>query len=271
MPTAGGISRSLTSGQAIGCNAVQLFTSSPRQWRHKPIEPELAAGFRESVRDCGIGFTVAHDSYLINLAAANPDILEVSRQAFRAELERAEALGIPWLVTHMGASADSDAGIDLLARSLSDILRETEEMEVGVALETTAGQGTSLGHRFEQIARVLELCGGSNRVGVCLDTCHIFAAGYDLRDEEIQARTFHEFDSIVGFDRLKVIHANDSKKGLGSRVDRHAHIGEGEIGLEPFRRLVNDQRLAHVPMIIETPESDTMHAVNLARLKGLLN
>jgi apurinic endonuclease (APN1) len=271
MSTAGGLHNSLTSGREIGCEAVQLFTSNPRQWQAAPLSDEVIAKFHAVRGDTGIGFTVAHDSYLINLAAPDSFILERSRAAFRAELDRAEALGIPWVVTHMGASmgSEEDAAISLLCESLTAILRETEGMSAGIALETTAGQGTGLGVTFEQIARVVDGCAAHPRLGVCLDTCHIFAAGYDIRDEESYEKTFDTFDRVIGLNRLKVIHANDSKKPLGSRVDRHEHIGEGEIGIEAFRRLVADPRLLHVPMVIETPELEKMHHVNLGRLREL--
>lgn len=271
MPTAGGLKNSLLSGKEIGCTAVQLFTGSPRQWTHPPLDPGAAAQFLQAKAETGIGFTVAHDSYLINLAAPSAEILAKSKRAFRLELDRAEALSIPWVVTHMGAHLEStpEEGLTLLCESLTQILRETEGMQVGIALETTAGQGTGLGWQFDQIARVVEGCAAHPRLGVCLDTCHIFVAGYDLRTEEAYTNTFDSFGSLIGFDRLMVIHANDAKKPLGSRVDRHEHIGDGEIGLEGFRLLVNDPRMLHVPMIIETPDSDTMHAVNLAKLQTL--
>lgn len=272
MPTTGGIANSLIGGSVIGCTAVQLFTGSPRQWEHPPLDPAIAEKFRQTQVETGIAFTCAHDSYLINLAAPDAAILERSKQAFRRELDRAEACGLPWVVTHMGSHVDSGeaAGLTRLCESLTEILRETEGMRVGIALETTAGQGTGLGHRFEQIAQVLEGCRAHPRLGVCLDTCHIFVAGYDLRDAETYEQTFDRFGSLIGFDRLKIIHCNDAKKPLGSRVDRHEHLGKGEIGIEAFRRLVNDPRLAAIPLILETPDSETMHAVNLRRLKGLL-
>lgn len=273
MPTAGGLQKSLTAGQAIGCTAVQLFTGSPRQWSHAPLETETIAAFHK-VRDAStIKFTVAHDSYLINLAAPASDVLERSRDAFRGELDRAQLLGIPWVVTHMGAhlNAGEEEAVARLVESLKRILDETDRLgyTVGIALETTAGQGTGLGWRFEQIGEVLKGVGDHPRLGVCLDTCHIFVAGYDLRDEQTYAQTWASFDAEIGKDRLKVIHANDAKKALGSRVDRHEHIGGGEIGEAAFARLMTDPSLAHVPIILETPDSETMHALNLARLQRL--
>jgi deoxyribonuclease-4 len=273
MPTAGGLHKSLLAGQQIGCTAVQLFTGSPRQWSHAPLEADAIATFHK-VRDASdIRFTVAHDSYLINLAAPAADVLERSRVAFRGELDRAELLGIPWVVTHMGAhlNAGEEAAVARLVDSLTRILEETDKLgyKVGVALETTAGQGTGLGWRFEQIGEVLRGVGEHPRLGVCLDTCHIFVAGYDLRDDAAYARTWASFEAEIGRKNLKVIHANDAKKGLGSRVDRHEHIGGGEIGAAAFARLMLDPALAHVPIILETPDSETMHALNLARLNRL--
>ena len=273
MPTAGGLHKSLTAGQQIGCTAVQLFTGSPRQWSHSPLEAEAISTFRKVLAESQIAFTVAHDSYLINLAAPAADVLERSRDAFRGELDRAELLGIPWVVTHMGAhlNAGEEAAVARLVESLKAILEETDRLgyTVGIALETTAGQGTGLGWRFEQIGEVLKGVGEHPRLGVCLDTCHIFVAGYDLRDETTYAQTWAAFDAEIGIKNLKVIHANDAKKPLGSRVDRHEHIGGGEIGAAAFARLMTDPALAHVPIILETPDSETMHALNLARLQRL--
>ena len=273
MPTAGGLHKSLLAGKEITCSAVQLFTGSPRQWSHPPLQDEEVAAFHAAREATGIAFTVAHDSYLINLAAPSADVLERSCKAFRGELDRANRLGIPWVVTHMGAHLDQgeEAAVQRLVENLKRILDDTEAegYTAGIALETTAGQGTGLGYRFEQLAEVLAGVGPHPRLGVCLDTCHVFAAGYDLRDEASYRQTWRAFDALIGYDKLKVIHANDSKKPLGSRVDRHEHIGEGEIGIEAFARLVTDPKLLHVPIIIETPDSETMHAVNLARLKRL--
>lgn len=273
MPTAGGLQKSLIAGAAIGCGVVQLFTNSPRQWSHKPLAPEAVNLFRQTQEEVGIPFTVAHDSYLINLAAPDPVILERSREAFRAELDRANELGIAWVVTHMGAhlgQGESEA-VARLIESFKLVLEDTDKAgyTTGIAMETTAGQGTGLGWRFEELGEIIRGVGGHPRLGVCLDTCHVFAAGYDLRGASGYAKTIAEFDSVIGLANLKVIHANDSKKGFGSRVDRHEHLGAGEIGIGAFARFVNDPRLAHIPMLVETPDSETMHTVNLARLKGL--
>jgi deoxyribonuclease-4 len=252
---------------------VQLFTGSPRQWSHPPLKAEEVAAFHKARESTDVVFTVAHDSYLINLAAPTADVLERSRTAFRRELDRAEQLGIPWVVTHMGAHLDQgeEEAIARLVHSLKLVLEATdaEGYSAGIALETTAGQGTGLGWRFDQLGEVLRGVGPHPRLGVCLDTCHVFVAGYDLRDEAAYEATWAEFDRHIGREKLKVIHANDAKKPLGSRVDRHEHIGQGEIGAAAFARLLTDVRLAHVPVILETPDSETMHAVNLARLKRL--
>jgi deoxyribonuclease-4 len=273
MPTAGGHHNAISDGKAIGCQSVQIFTASPRQWRAPSISPEMAEKFKQIVAESGITKTVAHDSYLINLAAEpGSEVLAKSRVAFRAEIERAEALGVDFLVSHPGAhgGAGEDVGIARLIESLDVIHQETAGAKVRVALETTAGQGTYLGGRFEQIARILQGVQDPARLAVCLDTCHVFAAGYDIRTPEAYAETMRLFDEIIGLQWLQVIHANDSQKAFGSHADRHAHIGEGEIGLEAFRCLVNDPRLAGLPVIVETPESETMHEVNVRRLQDLI-
>ncbi len=271
MPTSGGLKTSLINGKAIGCTAVQLFTASPRQWRHTPPGEEDIAAFLAARAETGIGFLVSHDSYLINLAAPSPDVLERSTGAFRAELDRAEVLGISWVVTHMGAHLDKgeEEAMNRLVESLKAVLEDTDRAgyKVGIALETTAGQGTGLGWRFEQLGYILNGVEEHPRLGVCMDTCHVFAAGYDLRSEVSYKHTFDLFDSQIGLSKLKVLHCNDSKKPLGSRVDRHEHIGEGEIGLETFARLMTDPALLSVPAILETPDSETMHPVNLRRLQ----
>ena len=273
MPTAGGHHNAITDGVAIGCRSVQIFTASPRQWRAPSIKPDLAEKFKEAVAASGITRTVAHDSYLINLAAEpGSEVLEKSRAAFRAEIERSEALGVDFLVSHPGAhgGAGEAVGIARLIESLDFIHAQTAGAKVRVALETTAGQGTYLGGRFEQLAAIIRGVKQPERLAVCLDTCHVFAAGYDIRTPETYAETMRQFDDAIGFPWLQVIHANDSQKGLGSHADRHAHIGEGEIGLEAFRLLGNDPRLAGLPVIVETPDSDTMHAVNVQRLHDLM-
>ena len=228
---------------------------------------------KKTREETGIEFACAHDSYLINLAAPNEETMAKSTKAFRSELDRAEQLGLSWVVTHMGAhlKMGEEEAVERLIQSLKNVLEETdaENYKVGVALETTAGQGTGLGWRFEQLGQVLRGVGENSRIGVCLDTCHIFVAGYDLRDEGSYEETWQAFDNHIGYHKLKIIHTNDAQKPCGSRVDRHAHIGEGEIGESAFSRLLTDPRLQHLPFILETPDSETMHAVNLQRLRKL--
>ncbi|MDQ2798177.1 MAG: deoxyribonuclease IV [Armatimonadota bacterium] len=273
MPTGKGHADAILDGHAIGCQAVQIFTASPRQWRAPSIKDETKEAFAQALRESGITKTVAHDSYLINLAAPpDSEVLTKSRAAFRSEIERAEALGVDFLVSHPGAhgGAGEDVGIARLIESLDIIHAETDGAKVRVAVETTAGQGTYLGGTFEQIARILNGVKDPERLVVCLDTCHVFAAGYDIRTPEAYEETMQKFDAVIGLRHLQVIHANDSMKPLGSHADRHAHIGEGEIGLEAFRLLVNDPRMAGLPIIVETPDSETMHEVNVRRLRELL-
>jgi len=272
MPTAGGVYKAIESGHAIGCDTVQVFTASPRQWRSPALSDDAVRSYKSACRECGISVTIAHDSYLINLAAPPGDILDKSRIAFRVELERAEALGIDYVVSHPGAHLGEGEGtaIERIIKSIDALHSETAGYRVKVAIETTAGQGTTLGYRFEQIARMIAGVRDPDRLVVCIDTCHLLAAGYDIRDAQSYAETMGQFDQIIGKDKLAVVHANDSQKPLGSKVDRHAHIGEGEIGLEGFRLLVNDPRVAGLPIIVETPDADTMHEVNVKRLRDLL-
>jgi deoxyribonuclease IV len=271
MMIAGGLHRAIAAGEAAGCDVVQVFTKSPQQWKARPLTEEDAVEFRDAQEKAGIPCVAAHDSYLINPAAADPELLERSRAAMVDELERAGALGIPALVVHLGAhgSEPEEAALERLVESVRRALERTEESGVALLLETTAGQGTCLGHRFEQIAYVLDRVDRPDRLSVCLDTCHVFAAGYDLRTTAAYAATIEEFDRLIGFKRVRLVHANDSVRELGSRVDRHAAIGQGEIGLEGFRSLVNDPRI-EAPIVLETPKKDDMDPVNLAALRSLL-
>jgi deoxyribonuclease-4 len=273
MPTAGGIHLSISAGKAIGCETVQLFTASPRQWRSSALKAEMIEAFVASAAEHGISTTIAHDSYLINLAAPEGSEIRLkSLSAFRDELERAEALGISYLVTHMGAhlGEGDDVGLKRLIAALNQLHMELPGYRVRIALETTAGQGTGLGASFDHFPIIYNGVVDHDRLAVCMDTCHIFASGHDIRTPEAYAATMDEFAAKVGFDKLKVIHANDSQKGLASRVDRHAHIGEGEIGIDAFRLLLTDPRIAGLPVVVETPEAETMHEVNVARLRALI-
>jgi len=271
MPTSGGFGEAIRKGKEIGCSAVQVFTSSPQQWRAKRITDEMVEEFLIAREETGLDWTISHDSYLINLAASDEELRTKSLNALIAEMERCSRLRIPYVVSHMGShrGEGEEEGLKRLAESTRTVLAETPE-DVSLAMETTAGTGSSLGYRFEHLAEVLERCKWPKRLVVCFDTCHVFAAGYDLRSEEGYEATIEEFDRKVGLDRIVCIHANDSRMPFGSRKDRHAHIGEGEMGTEPFRRIVNDSRLRHAPLIVETPDAETMHEVNVQRLREML-
>jgi deoxyribonuclease IV len=255
----GGLPRAVDRAVASRCEALQIFTKSAGQWRARVIPDDEIVLFRRRVADTGIHPVIAHNSYLINIAAAAPALREQSLAALLEEYDRADALGLQGLVMHPGSfttSTESD-GLRLIASGLRALLRTRRRAAPLILLEHTAGQGTNLGHRFEHLAKIIEGLDGSPRVGVCLDTCHLLAAGYDICSEEGYVQTFREFDRLVGLDRLKAFHLNDSKKPCGSRVDRHEHIGKGCLGLEAFRRLVTDPRFAGLPMLLETPKLDT--------------
>ena len=256
---AGGLPRAVDRAEASGCEALQIFTKSAGQWRARDLPPEEIALFKRRIRQTKIRPVVAHNSYLINLAAADPALRRRSIDSLRDELDRAEALGLDGLVMHPGSytSGTEKGGLRLIADGLAEILASRPDGRARILLEHTAGQGTNLGHRFEHLAEIIDLLGGSPRLGVCLDTCHLLVAGYDICSEQGYQDTFRQFGAIVGFSRLKAFHMNDSKKPCMSRVDRHEHIGKGCLGLEPFRRLLNDSRFAHLPMLLETPKLES--------------
>ena len=255
----GGLPRAVDRAVASRCEALQIFTKSAGQWRARVIPDDEMVLFRRRVADTGIHPVIAHNSYLINIAAAAPALREQSMAALLEEYDRADALGLQGLVMHPGSFTTSteSEGLRLIASGLRALLRTRRRAAPLILLEHTAGQGTNLGHRFEHLATIIEGLDGSPRVGVCLDTCHLLAAGYDICSEEGYNQTFLEFDRLVGLDRLKAFHLNDSKKPCGSRVDRHEHIGKGCLGLEPFRRIVTDPRFVGLPMLLETPKLDT--------------
>jgi deoxyribonuclease-4 len=280
---AGGLPRAVDRAEASGCAALQIFTKSAGQWRARELPPEEIALFKRRLRQTGIRPVVAHNSYLINLAAADPALRDRSIQSLCDELDRAEALGLDGLVMHPGSftSGTEAAGLRLIAEGLARIFEARPDARTRILLEHTAGQGSNLGHRFEHLAEIIARLNGSRRVGVCLDTCHLIAAGYDIRTDKGYEDTFRAFGRIVGFSRLKVFHFNDSKKPCGSRVDRHEHIGKGCLGLAPFRRILNDPRFARLPMLLETPKVDTPQTrrmsdvdpwdkMNLDVLRGLI-
>lgn len=271
---AGGYHKALLEAAALGCDTVQLFTKAPSQWAGKPIDAEQARLFRETLRQTGLRLPVAHDSYLINLASPDETLWRRSLEASIDEMNRAETLGLRYLVMHPGAHLDHGeaAGLTRIATALDEIHDRCRGHAVRILLETTAGQGSTLGHRFEHLAALLDQTRDGDRLGVCFDTCHVFAAGYALAPVADYEATMRDFDRLVGLERIAVFHVNDSRKPRGSRVDRHAHLGRGELGLEPFRLLVNDPRFRDRPMILETPKEtagEAMDVVNLAVLRGL--
>jgi deoxyribonuclease-4 len=258
MSIAGGLPRAVERAVLHGCESLQIFSKSANQWRPRPLPADEIAEFRRSLAASRIFPAFAHAGYLMNLAAREPVLRARSLASFGEELDRAEALGLEGVVIHPGACTgrSEEEGIERIADALRRLLGERRRSKTKVILEQTAGQGTSIGHSFEQLAQIIRRTGSRRRVAVCLDTCHMFAAGYDIASAEGYERTFRAFDEIVGLDRLLMFHLNDSKRGLGSRVDRHAHIGKGEIGLPAFARLVNDRRFDALPMLLETPKTD---------------
>ena len=270
---AGGLPNALTAATALGCDTVQLFTKNASQWVGKPLAEDDIREFRRVLRATKLKFPAAHDSYLINLAAPDDGLFQKSVAAFADELDRAEALGLKYLVSHPGAHTGSgeETGLARVVAGLDEVHARCSGYKVKVLLETTAASGSTLGGRFEHLAALIERVKAPERLGVCLDTCHVFAAGYPLATAADYAATFQQFDELVGLAKLKLFHINDSMKPLGSRVDRHAGIGLGEIGLDAFRRLVTDPRFANRPMILETPKVDDaggeMDPVNLRILR----
>lgn len=267
MPSRGGIAGSIEDGSAIGCTAVQVFTSSPRTWHAAPPIAEKIKAFQDACAKTGIESVVSHDSYLINLADADPERSQKSINGLTGEMERCGMYGIPNVVSHIGASMglDRDEAMKKAATGIQSVLGQTPTA-VTLLMETTAGQGSSLNCKFEEIARMLELTGAPDRLGICLDTCHVFAAGYDIRTDEGYAAMWDDFDRLIGLDKLKVIHCNDSKKALGSRVDRHDGLGEGLIGSHAFELLARDTRFFQVPIVVETPIENGGHEKNVKRL-----
>ena len=271
MSTAGGLHTAFERGEALGCTAIQIFTSSPRQWRGRELSDEDVAAFRAAWKASSCQVVLAHDIYLTRLGTRDIAIRAKSRSAFGQEIRTCQRLGIPALVMHpVGDSdADEDAVLARVAASLNAVFEKVPDEGTRVLLETTAGQGANVGYRFEQLARIIEGVEQEGRLGVCVDTCHVFAAGYDISEEEGWKKMMAELDGTVGRARLGALHLNDSRKPCGSRVDRHAHIGLGEIGETAFREIMRDRRLARVPKVLETPKEDEMDAVNLALLRRM--
>ena len=257
---AGGFTRAVERAVETGCDCLQIFTRNINQWSVSPIDPAAAAAFRAAVRQAGLACVVAHDSYLINPAAADKPLRDKSVAGLVTELERAEQLGIRWVVAHPGAAGEQplDRALARAADGIAAALDRTSSLAAGILVETTAGQGSCLGATFEEIAAILDRIdvrpAFRKRVGVCLDTCHVFAAGYPLFPQAALDDTLAQFDRLIGLKRLKLIHANDSKRELGSRVDRHEEIGKGKIGRRAFELLMTHPRLAGIPMVLETPK-----------------
>ncbi|MDD2360774.1 MAG: deoxyribonuclease IV [Syntrophaceticus schinkii] len=256
MSIAGGMDQAVWRGQKVGCDTIQVFVKNASRWKAKPLAPEDISRFRQALRETRISPVIAHNSYLINLASPDEDLWMKSLDALIVEVERCAALEIPFLVMHPGAhtGAGEEVGLNRITIALNEVLKRTDNSKVTILLESTAGQGSILGGRFDHLAKLLSESFNPERLGICLDTCHIFAAGYDLRTNDACEETFKEFDQIVGLDKLKAIHLNDSQGELGSRRDRHEHIGMGRIGLEGFRWIVNNSELSCLPLILETPK-----------------
>ena len=275
MSVAGGYHLAVESAAELGMECLQIFTKNNNQWQARPIDSDAAELFRRRLEETGIRLPCSHSSYLINLASPKDELRAKSVEAMVIELERAELLGLAGVVLHPGSftTSSEEEGIERIAGSLDEVLRLTDGLEVEVWLENTAGQGSNLGHRFEQLEAIISGIPESRRVGVCLDSCHLFAAGYSLGSADEYSSTMSEFDRTVGRDRLRAWHLNDSKKELGSRVDRHETIGEGMMGLDPFRQILTDPLSAELPMYLETPKGDrddrTLDSINLETLRSL--
>jgi deoxyribonuclease-4 len=272
---AGGYHKAVGIGEETGCQVIQVFTKNTNQWRGKPVTPDEAKQFRAALTKSGIDCPLAHDSYLINLASPDEALWKKSIEAMIDEVQRASILEIPWVVSHPGAYTITSEveGIQRIVMALDEVLANTKRQSAGILLETTAGQGTTLGWRFEHLAAILSGVKDNRRLGVCFDTCHVFAAGYKMATQAQYRATMKEFDSVVGLEQIRAFHINDSVKDCGSRVDRHAHIGQGKIGLEPFGWLLRDRRFRNVPMVLETPkgqqDGQECDIINLRALREL--
>jgi deoxyribonuclease-4 len=273
MSIAGGLHRALQRGREVGCSVVQIFLKNQLQWTAKPYTADAIREFKAAWRDSGIRLVFAHATYLINLAA--PEAAEWKRAvtAFHDELERAETLGLPFVIIHPGShkGAGLESGIRRIAKALDELMARTRGYEVMVLLENTAGGGATIGRSFEELADILRTMRSADRIGVCLDTCHLFAAGYDIRRREGYAATMARCRHLVGLDRVRAFHLNDAKQPLGSGLDRHEKIGRGHLGRDAFRWLLEDRRFARVPMAIETPKEPEPRADReaLALLRSL--
>jgi deoxyribonuclease-4 len=273
---AGGYYKAVEAAAALKMDCVQIFTKNNNQWKGKALSAEDVALFRDAIERTGIRMPCGHDSYLINLASPSESLWKQSLDAFVIEIERAEALGLVGLVIHPGSRVDSseEEGLWRIILAINEAFKRTPHAKLQIWLETTAGQGSSLGHRFEHLRAILDGVKERHRLGICIDSCHVFAAGYPLSSFEDYQATLSRFDAIVGLDWVRAFHLNDSKRELGSRVDRHEHIGKGHLGREAFRNILNDPRFAALPMYLETRKGivngRSLDAMNLATLQRLM-
>lgn len=276
MSISGGLHKALLRGEELACDTVQIFTKSNMQWRARDLAQEEIDLFKKTLAETGIWPVVGHDTYLINLASPDKEMHKKSIDSFIIETLRSDAIGLPYLVMHPGAhmGKGEKAGLKRIASSLNTIFKSAKGTHVTVLLETTAGQGTNLGYRFEHLAQIMDMVDEPDRLAVCYDTCHTFAAGYDIRTKKAYNGTLREFEKVIGLDRIKVFHLNDAKKGLGSRVDRHEHIGKGALGLDAFRFVLTDRRFKDTPKILETPKGEvkgrSWDEINLKTLRKLI-
>ncbi len=273
MSIGGGVQRAIERARSIECTAMQIFVKNNMQWFARPLEREEIRAFREHAQRAELAVVFAHANYLINLAATNPQFLANSIRALSEELTRADQLGLPFLVLHPGAhlGAGEEAGLEKVVSSIDQVFAAIPKVKTRIALETTAGQGSCLGHTFEHLAAIIANARAPERLCVCLDTAHVFAAGYDLTSAEGTRKTFREFERTIGLEHLVALHLNDSKTGRGSRVDRHEHIGKGQIGLAAFRIIMRDRRFHKIPKVLETPKGKELRedVVNMRTLRDL--
>lgn len=270
---AGGVHNALYEGHSIGATTIQLFTSNQKRWDSKAVTDEAELAWNKALGETGLNSIMSHDSYLINLGSAKPENLEKSRDAFKMELERCQRLGIAYLNFHPGAyvGGSLEACIDKIVESLLELEDLAKKGKTRLLIEATAGQGSQVGARFEELGEIVRRVEGKIPIGICIDTCHIFVAGYDIRTPDAWNKTLSLFDEQVGLHHLYAFHINDSMKALGSRVDRHAHLGEGEIGWEAFRFIVNDPRIKNLPMYLETPGGPVRWKEEIQKLRQLEN
>lgn len=274
MSISGGVDKAIDRGQEVGCDTIQIFTRTPRQWKMREFNQEEVDEFKRKREEAGIEPIFAHDTYLINLGSPDEELWKRSIAVFEDELARCDALDLPFLVVHPGSHVGQgeEAGLARIAEALSLILAKKPGYRAQIVLEITAGQGDTLGYSFSQLAQLIELTKGGEALGICFDTCHAFVVGYETRTPEGYDTTFRELNETIGLERLKVFHLNDAKGDLGSRLDRHQHIGKGYLGVEPFRMLLNDERFRGLPMVLETPKGRKMEEdmENLRVLRSLM-